>query len=69
MIRRLLHRLHQFWFDGAGDCLGHDDEVRAYRAVRMLVARLGLAEDPRIQREFDEMERENRALRRERQRR
>lgn len=69
MIRQLLARLRRFWFDGTDGCAGHDDELRAYRVARGLAERLGMTEDPRIQREFAEMERENRALRRERQRR
>lgn len=65
MIRRIFRRLHQWWFDGDGD--GDDDDVRgAYRFTRRLVRQLGMIEDPRIRREFDEIERELRALQRKR---
>lgn len=69
MIRRLLQRLHQFWFDGGtGDCAADDEMLREYRLTRRLTERLGIAEDPRVRREFDAMERESRTLRGERRR-
>lgn len=69
MIRRLFARLRRLWLDGTGDCARNDDMLRAYRFTRALTERLGLAEDPQVKREFEQMERESRALRRERHRR
>lgn len=65
MIRRLLQRLHRFWFDGIGD---HDDDdvISAYRSTRRLTRQLKMTEDPRVRREFDEIERDLRALQRKR---
>lgn len=65
MIRRLLMRLHRFWFDGNGDGVD-DDVIGAYRSVRRMVRRLDMTEDPRVRREFDAIERDLRALQRKR---
>lgn len=67
MIRRLLQRLHRFWFDGDGDEVGTDELFRAVRVMRHMLKRTGLIEDPQVRREFDEVERIERELRHERQ--